>query len=237
MDQLLNACSECNNIGVTLLLGGRYRDALITFKTAALILQPVSTLTTPNESISDLDWQTFQRVQDAQNRLASFLSASKADDDYLGHNMYALAGPIRINKPSKADPFSCVHWCSTIIFNMALAYQLEQTVPCVQKALVLMESALSLIGGCDADITSPSAMAVAAACLNNCGVIHHGIGDYRKSRKCLEALSAFIFPSAASTLPPILLGRDEDYEWAAITHHRLILNTIFLTEPTIAGAA
>lgn len=237
MDQLLNACSECNNIGVALLLGGRFRDALYTFKAAALILQPVSTLTTPDESISDLDCQNLQRVQDAQNRLACFLSAPKTDSDYLGHTMYALAGPIRIKKPSSADPLSCVHWCSTIIFNMAVTYQLEQTVTCVQKALLLMESALSLIGGCDADITSPSAIAVAAACLNNCAVIHHCIGDYRKSRKCLEALSAFIFPSAASTLPPILLGRDEDDEWVAITHHRLILNTIFLTEPTIAGAA
>lgn len=233
-----------------MLRAGQLRSALDTFKSAILMLNqifPLSERRACNKNLEQVDLvSTFVLesqllVQNAQRQLALIPAA-------VLHQKSSLASESFCAEPILLSESDSPCWCETrlslidtasaaIVYNMALTYHIVGTAPALQKALSLMGMAHDLVAShIDDDDPTPLQTAVVAACLNNCGVIYHALGDYQNSRQCLDALSSYILCSPSLPLPPILIGKQND-KAAVMEHQRLLLNAMFLTPPTVAGAA
>ena len=121
------------------------------------------------------------------------------------------------------DPSSCTVLSACIIYNMGLTNHLAGSAQCLRNALHLYELALRLI--CSGAQENPSEDFV-MACLNNCGVLNHSIGNFPESRRWFHELRAYLLRQPG---PPNARS--------ALERERFLLNTTLLTEPKMAGAA
>lgn len=243
---LLQASIECNNIGVALLLAGRIRESLETFKGATEIISATSTLISRKAAADEME-ETACARQDSLKTPAPFASAleqtakavlKQAQQKYAvlqrapqssGLIMELCSDPILIDPlstPITSDPDSCILESAVIVYNLGLNYQVFGSIRCLEKALQLYDMAHSLT--VSAGSVKTEAIHLAVACMNNIGVIHYTVGDYTKTKQCMDYLALCL-----SQLP---LPRNVDNQSIA-ERQRLCLNVLLLQEPTCANAA
>jgi hypothetical protein len=131
------------------------------------------------------------------------------------------SGPIMIDFLTQEQPHSCTIELATAVYNLGLAHQMSRSEPCLHDALRIYDMALTLclsLGSLMGAVEAKLSMAI----LNNCGVIHHSLGNYAECRNYLESLSNCMVAF------PVQSTAEEE---------RLYLNVMCLHEPTIAGAA
>jgi tetratricopeptide (TPR) repeat protein len=245
--QAMEASMECNNIGVALLRAGRLREALDTFKGAAHLMYPVSQCLEQHPRCHHHQQQPApkQALSPSRQRLSNETTVLRAksyisqvqveeqqlmqtidDDENLSDNAYLLTIPILLNCSfASAPPMSCTVESAVIVYNMALTYLLYGSRACQLKAISLFDMSFSLAYSVQADARSPR---IAMASLNNIGVIYYSLGEYELSRGYLDTLRTYIMSLSTTTdeKPEILKEK-----------HQLLLNTMMLTQPMIAGAA
>lgn len=229
----MNDAINVNNIAIKLLKAGCLEDALVTFKAAAQLMYPVSQFfqAQAGEKVSrPVPYRSHEDSEDlikaANDKLALLEPACppRKKLKMTTQDTFLSTEPFLIQQASK-NPTSCTLESATIVFNMALAYNLSGSRPCVEKALSLFEMAFSLAFSMN-DSGSSLAPKLAMASLNNAGNLHYSLGNYQASRQYLDTLSSFIIALPSTSSEESLRER-----------HDLLLNAMLLQAPTIAGAA
>lgn len=230
---LLNASIECNNVGVVLLNAGDVDNALDSFMTAAKLMHPVSkqvqsippamdnntcqessapACPEPGFEIPDGIRRVVQQSQDLIN-----VKGKQPTD-----NIFIRADPLRLDLAHRL-PADCTLESAVVVLNMALAYHLRGSTPCLNRAVFLYGMAFNLS---HALVTDQRAGRVAMSSLNNAGQIYHHMGEYTISRKYLDTLRVYILK-----LPLAVDTRTME------ERHQFLLNAVLLRAPTMASAA
>lgn len=225
---LLNASIECNNLGVVLFNAGDLENALDSFMTAAKLMHPVSrqvqssSATMDYENFASNDEPGFEIPNGIRKIVQESADSIAVNGKQLGtDNIFIRAEPMRL-EPAYHLPASCTFESAVVVHNMGLVYHLQESEPCLHRAVFLYDMAFNL---CCALMTEKAAT-IAMSALNNAGQILHQFGEYGLSKKYLDTLRLFI-----ARLPQAYDTRSMD------ERHQFLLNAVLLRAPTSAGAA
>jgi len=220
---LFNASIECNNLGVLLLNAGDVENALDSFMTAAKLMHPVSKQVQSIPAEQEISSEPGFEIPDGIRRIAQE-SANAIDVNGKRHNenVFVSADPVRLGLAQRL-PDVCTFESAVVVYNMAIAYHMKGTIPCLHRAVSLFDMAFKL---CSSLVDNPTAITVSMGSLNNAGQIYHSVGEYATSRRYLDALRVYIMKL------PIAIDETTMKE-----RHQFLLNAVLLRPPTRAGAA
>ena len=260
MTKALQIASEANNLGVSLMKGRHFRDALEIFRHAADLMYALTQdlkqqlMNQPNTSSSSssssscasqkmppmeakmeelLDKHGFNSQPRKHKRQRTALDEEK--DEFIYNEGLLLPLPAKVSK-------TCALESATILYNMALAYHLSSNAKdyyasdshALHNAVTLYEMACCVAYRVERQQDGPKTKCssrVVMASLNNMGQIYHRLGKYTKSRFYLDDLSNYILTSTAQE------EQQEDKAEDDPERRRFLLNAMFLQKPRGAAAA
>ena len=137
-------------------------------------------------------------------------------------NIFISANPVRLELAQRL-PDVCTFESAVVVYNMAIAYHLQGTTPCLHRAVFLFDMAFKL---CCSLVDNALAISVSMGSLNNAGQIYHSLGEYPTSRRYLDTLRVYVMKL------PIAVDSTSMEE-----RHQFLLNAVLLRPPTMASAA
>lgn len=214
----LNDILDENNEGIKQISKGNFKAAQKAFRTALLKLREFYNLRREQREASQ-----FYSIIIEPRRIPHFSQKkSHSNSHYVYRNaLLAYADP----NPPKEPNQDCAGLTAMLVFNLSLVYHCiaEQTQLKSDYTKVLRTYRKSW-DALQKDLQHHDAIAVGV--LNNMGAIFHELANYRQAQRCFKALKRVVSLKRAGVLA---LQPD--------TRTGIILNVLFLEEPTTAVAA
>ena len=233
------AAVDCNNLGADFLRAGHRNEAIEAFREVAKLIQPLSGVihfeaarkeASPAAVSPSEARRVFFKLKERVQRLNLLLLSTQRCAplleklDYNRSSMMFTA-PMKISNLLNCGPESYTILSATLLYNLALTFQLNGTEKSLRKSARLFQRAYSL--ACYAeDGNNPYLEKLRMVSLNNSGHIHHQLGNYQAAKQHLASLFEFVL-----SLPTSLSSEDMSERQA------VLCNALLLQEPNIAAAA
>jgi hypothetical protein len=226
---------DCNNLGVDFLQAGYPNDALEAFREVTKLIRPIAgalhfeaatkesipASAFPSEALRQVVFKLKERMQ----RLNLLLVTQRCAHEKQDYNRCSMmfTAPMKISNLNYGSE-SYTILVATLLYNMALTFQLHGTEKSLRKSARIFEMAYSLAYAEDGSHRYLEKLRMAS--LNNSGHMHHKLGNYQAAKKQIATLFEFVL-----SLPASLSSKDMS------ERHAVLFNALLLQEPSIAAAA